>query len=149
MSKKYSEIMRKPKGSKTRMRLIIKNGVYYKIALESQKKPKYKKIKPFRNKRWIITNVRLLAFHILDQSEIDAIIKENSDEEKSYETCFAMETGRMYRLLLSNNQYTALRQFLTDINLTFKTPFYFFRIGTGFKTHLVYSEEATKKKGQK
>lgn len=148
MSKTYTELMKKPKGTRNQMRLIIKNGITYKIIIESLKKPKYKRLKPFKNKRWIINNVKLLDFNINNQQEIESIIKANEDEQKSYDSCFAMEKDQYYKLLLSNKQYTILRNFLINNDIIYKTPFSFYRSGKGFKTHLTFIRQVSSKKGK-
>lgn len=116
------------------LRLLVKNGIRYSVALMEPKKPKKKKIKAFKTKKWQIKGVFLYTFEIIDEKEIAQIIKNNPDEQALYDKVFDISTKETYNLLLSDKQYKALCNFINTNKIILGEAFYLQRKGLGLKT---------------
>lgn len=138
MSQKYKNLIKKSIRSTKQLKLIIKNGIRYYIAIETDKKPKFRKLKYFKTKKWIIKDVRLVEFKIIDKEEIAEIIKKNDKEQTSYDKAFQMTKDILYTLMLSNNQYQTLIRFLKKNETNIGTHIAMTRKGLGFNTKLVF-----------
>jgi len=117
----------------------LKNGIRYYIAIETDKKPKYKKLKYFNSKKWIIRNVRLVEFKTIDKEEIAKIVKADENQQKAYDKLFLMNKDMLYILMLSNNQYKTLTRFLDKNQIPIGKTIAMTRKGTGFNTRLVFN----------
>lgn len=138
MSEKYKNLIKQSFKRTKQLRLILKNGIRYYIAIENDKKPKYKKIKYFNTRKWIIKNVRLIEFKIIDKEEIAEIIKKDKKQQDSYDKLFQMTKDILYTLTLSNNQYQALTRFLVKNDITIGSHIAMTRKGVSFNTKLVF-----------
>lgn len=145
MSEKYVKLIKKSRKRKRQQRLIIKNGIQYVIAITIDKKPKFKKTKYIKAKKWLIKDVLLHSYKIVNKDIIKEIIEKDSTQQESYDKCFAMDTDALYTLMLSDKQYNTLLRFIAKNNIYVNMEFSFRRIGTGFKTKLVFSKEIPKK----
>ena len=122
------------------LRLLVKNGIKYEIALTSSKTPKRKYFKTIKSKKFQIRDVLLYEFEIVDKEEIAEIIKKNSDEQASYDKAFDITTHQLYNLLLTTNQYKKLCKFIETQNIELNTRFYLQRKGSGLKTQFYFSK---------
>lgn len=138
MSEKYTNLIKKASKRKRQSRLIIKNGIEYFITITSDKKPKFKKVKFINAKKWIIPNVLLNGYKIIDKVEIKQIIEKDSKQQESYDKCFQMAVNQMYMLMLSQKQLESLTRYLDKNDVEIGRQISFIRKGTGFKTHIVF-----------
>jgi len=143
MSEKYNKIIKTSSKKAKQMRLIIKNGIRYNMILETDIKPKYKKIKPFNTKRWIIKNVKLVALNIMDKKEIERIIEADKKQQESYDKAFQMNIGSEFCLMLSNAQYESLTRFLDKNDIKIGQEITLIRKGLGFNTRLSFGYTLT------
>lgn len=144
MSEKYKNLIKKSHKRKRQPRLIIKNGIQYSITLTTDKKPKFKKPKYIQSKKWLIKDVLLHYYRIIDKDEIKEIIEKDSKQQDSYDKCFAMTVDELYTLMLSDKQFNSLIRFIEKNDIKFGSKFSFRRKGTGFKTILVFSTKIIK-----
>ena len=145
MSEKYVNLIKKSSKRKRQMRLIIKNGIQYVISLTTDKKPKFKKPKFINQKKWIIKDVLLHSFKIIDKAEIHEIIVKDSKQQESYDKCFAMNVDALYNLMLSDRQFKALARYLDTKDVDIGTKIAMTRKGSGFKTHINFFTSLTNK----
>jgi len=118
------------------LRLMVKNGMKYKIQLTSAKKPRKKKFKAIKTKKWQVKGVFLTSFEIVDEKEIAEIIKKNSDEQQAYDKVFAITIRETYNLLLTDKQYKVFCTFLEKEKIELNQDFYLQRKGIGLKTYI-------------
>lgn len=141
----YNTKTRKEKGSH---RLIIKNGIQYTISITRNLKHKFKTIKPFKTKKWIIQKVLLDNFEVVNKKEIELIIKADPKEQQSYDSAFALDLNETYELNLTNKQYETFTRFLQAFELNLNDKFYILRKGKGLKTiiefNILESDDDTK-----
>lgn len=126
----------KYKGSQ---RIIIKNGIQYTISITQNKQHKYKIIKPFKTKKWIIPSVLLHKFEVINKAEIKKIIERDSNEQQSYDRAFALEIDELYEFNLTNKQYIKFKAFLQLYRIKLNEKFFIIRKGLGLKTTIDFS----------
>ncbi len=126
--------------------LLVKNGLEYKIALTTNKKPQYKKqsSKLFTNlrKKFEVTGVNLENIEVADQNEIDAIITEDPTQETNYERIQKMQLNTTYILKLTEQQYKGLTNFMQLEQILIGEAFYFRRFGKAFNTYFNFYDES-------
>lgn len=125
--------------SKGSQRILLKNGIQYTVSITQNKKHRFKTIKPFKTKKWIISSVLLHNFEIVNKAEIKKIIDNDSDEQQSYDRAFAMDIEELYELNLTNKQYEKFKGFLTLYEIELNHKFYLIRKGLGLKTTIDFS----------
>jgi len=140
MSKPFNEWIGQASKITHELRLLVKNGIRYAVALMETKKPKKKKIKAFKTKKWQIKGVFLYSFEIIDKEEIAQIIKNNPDEQQLYDKVFDISVDETYNLLLSDKQYKALCNFLDTNEIKLGETFFLQRKGLGLKTYYQFSK---------
>ena len=138
MSQKYINLIKKASKRKRQSRLIIKNGIEYYITISSDVKTKFKKVKFINAKKWIIKDVILNRFKIIDKAEIKEIIENNDKAQESYDKCFQMAVNQTYILMLSQKQFESLTRYLDKNDVEVGRQISFIRKGTGFKTHIEF-----------
>lgn len=146
MSEKYNNLIKKASKRKRQSRLIIKNGIQYYITISSDVKPKFKKVKFINAKKWIIRDVILNQFKIIDKAEIEEIIKNDKKQQESYDKCFQMSVNQMYMLMLSQKQLESLTRYLDKNDVEVGRQISFIRKGTGFKTQIEFKNIILKTK---
>lgn len=118
--------------------LPIKNGLEYKIALTSTKKPLFKKQKSTQfatlRKKYEVTGVNLLGIAIANRKEIDKIISEDSTQETRYHQIENLQIETTYTLKLTEQQWKSLTQFMKTNNIDLNDTFYFQRFGKQLNT---------------
>ena len=121
------------------LRLLIKNGIKYKVALTSTKKPKRKYFKAIKTKKWQIKELLLLNFEIVGKTEIQKIIENDAKQQESYDRAFAMSKDVNYNLLLTNKQYKTFCKFLESAKIQLKQEFFIQRKELGLKTFMRFT----------
>ncbi|HEC40882.1 hypothetical protein LCGC14_0876600 [marine sediment metagenome] len=116
------------------LRLIIKNGLKYKVSLTSNKTPKKRKFKQINAKKWQIKGLFLEDFEIVGKTEIQKIIENDAKEQQSYDRAFSMTKGEVYNILFTDKQYKTFCKFLETAEIQLKQEFYIQRKGIGLKT---------------
>jgi len=130
---------KKTRKSNLSQRLLLKNGIQYTISITKNAKHKFRTIKPFKIKKWIISNVYLHEFKIVDKEAIKKIIASDEREQKSYDRVFGMSIDEIYELNLTNKQYETFKRFIDAFEINTKQAFYMIRKGFGLKTFIEFS----------
>ncbi len=116
------------------LRLLVKNGIKYNVALTSTIRPKKRKFKAINAKKWQVKNLFLHDFDIVGKTLIEKLIKDDSKEQESYDRAFAMSKDVNYNLLLTDKQYKEFCRFLKTEQIKLKQTFFIQRKGIGLKT---------------
>ena len=118
--------------------LLLKNGLEYKIALTSNKKPQFKKqtSKTFKSqrKKFEITGVKLLSIDVANQKEIDMIVTKEPTEEQNYKNISFLQLDTSYVMKLTEQQYKNLLEFLKFNTIDLNEEFFMRRFGKKFST---------------
>lgn len=133
--------------------LPVKNGLEYKIALTSTKKPLFKKQKSTQfaslRKKYEVTGVNLLGIAIANRKEIDKIISEDGTQETRYHQIENLQIETTYMLKLTEQQWKSLTQFMTSNNIELNDEFYFQRFGKQLNTYFKFNLNSQIKKIKK
>jgi len=121
------------------LRLMIKNGIRYKVSITTSKRPRKRKIKAIKTKKWQIKGIFLHDFEIIDEKEIAQIIKTDSNEQALYDKAFAITKRETYNLLLTDKQYKAFCKFIETEIIQLNQEFFLQRKLTGLKTMYQYT----------
>lgn len=138
----FNKWIKKSQYIKDKSFLIIKNGIEYKVALTSARKPKYKKHKISRRKKYFLSGVELLGITIADQKEIEQIYNLNPIEKIRYELMFQMPKNCFYAMHLTPKQYKCLTRFLDKQKIELNDAFYFRRHGSMIYTYFRFYNES-------
>lgn len=127
--------------------LVVKNGLEYKIALTTTKKPKSvkQKSKAFpkdKRRKYVIKGVTLFKVKIADEKEIKKEIETDSNQQAIYDRIYQMQLDITYTLKLTDQQYKSLVYFLKANKIGINKPFYFRRFGKTMGTHFRFYKDS-------
>lgn len=139
MSKPFDEWIKRGNRITHELRILIKNGIKYKVQLTTTKKPKRKYFKSIKQKKWQVKGLFLIEFKIIDEKEIAKIIKENDKEQALYDKAFAITPMETYNILFSDTQYKKFTNFLKTERIELNQEFFIQRKGRLFETRYHFS----------